>query len=332
MGLNNGGLRSGGLRNLSSIAPANFDVAISATNSPIQKGDTLVVDFSADNTGGASDTQEIRLEIDSVEEDSQAGVFLASGETTTGSLEWITDSNQTEKDYTATILSEDDTATQTVTVGSTLPNSPTAQYQYDAQLLDGFTGGETVSSWTDQRVSSVTINGQGTYRPSAINGYAAVDHDGVDDGFDSNETTLGLPVALIAVVDTSSLPSSEEDIIAPAGDNSDRLKLGASNGAWFAFGGGSVVQGSTDSSIQLVSCLSTGNDEVFLREEGTRTASVINSNSTEGVEAVSVGYEAANNRRSWTGSIGFVELHQNITESELATREQEIADYWDITL
>jgi len=213
-----------------------------------------------------------------------------------------------------------------------LPDSPTAQYQYDAQLLDGFTGGETVSSWTDQRVSSVTINGQGTYRPSAINGYAAVDHDGVDDGFDSNETTLGLPVALIAVVDTSSLPSSEEDIIAPAGDNSDRLKLGASNGAWFAFGGGSVIQGSTDSSIQLVSCLSTGNDELFLREEGTQTASTINSDETEGVEAVSVGYEAANNRRSWTGSIGFAEIHQNITHSELATREQEIADYWDITL
>ncbi len=148
------GLNNGGLRNLSSInVAANFDVAISATNSPIQRGDTLVVDFSADNTGGASDTQEIRLEIDSVEEDSQAGVFLVSGDTTTGSLEWVTDSNQTAKDYTATVLSENDTATQTVTVASAIPDSAISQEE-DGNLSE-YTG--TTSYFTAEE--SPTISG-----------------------------------------------------------------------------------------------------------------------------------------------------------------------------
>lgn len=222
-----------------------------------------------------------------------------------------------------------------LSVDNRIPDSPTAQYQYDATLLSGFQDGDTVSSWSDNRVSGVTITGGGTFR-SGSNGIAANDaiaFDGSNDGFASNETRLSLPAAAIAVVKTSSLPSSEQIIVGPAGDNSDRLKLGARNGSWFAFAGGGIMSGSSNASVRIVSVLSDGTGTAKLREDGTQTDSDSDSgDNTEGLEAVSIGFDAANDRRYWDGLISFVEIHQGISESQLAAREQEIADYLGIIL
>ena len=121
MGLKESGLR-GSLRSTSSVLPAFFDVTITNTNSPVQEGDILTVDYSADNTGDAQDMQDIRLEIDSVQEDVDPDVMLAGGASTTGTLEWDT-TGEPEAEYTATVLSDDDSDSVMVEIGTAIPDA-----------------------------------------------------------------------------------------------------------------------------------------------------------------------------------------------------------------
>ena len=130
MGLKEPGLR-GSLRSTSSVLPAFFDVTITNTNSPVQEGDILTVDYSADNTGDAQDSQDIRLEIDSVQEDVDPGVMLAGGASATGTLEWDT-TDEAEAEYTATVLSDDDSDSVTVEIGSAIPDDVVSRPVDDA--------------------------------------------------------------------------------------------------------------------------------------------------------------------------------------------------------
>ena len=126
MGLKEPGLR-GSLRNTSSVLPAFFDVTITNTNSPVQEGDILTVDYSADNTGETQDMQDIRLEIDSVQEDVDPDVMLAGGASTTGTLEWDT-TGEPEAEYTATVLSDDDSDSVMVEIGTAIPDNAVLRY------------------------------------------------------------------------------------------------------------------------------------------------------------------------------------------------------------
>ena len=114
MGLKESGLRAS-VRSVSTVVPAFFDVAITDTNSPINEGDVLVVDYSVDNTGDSFETQDIRLEIDSVQEDADLDVSLSGGASDTGTLEWDT-TGQGADTYEATLLSDDDSDTVTVEI------------------------------------------------------------------------------------------------------------------------------------------------------------------------------------------------------------------------
>ena len=138
MGLKESGLR-GSLRATSSVLPAFFDVTITNTNNPVQEGDILTVDYSADNTGDAQDIQDIRLEIDSVQEDVDPDVMLAGGASTTGTLEWDT-TGEDEAEYTATVLSDDDSDSVIVEIEAAIP---------DAEVLDDWADGEFTSNRDD---------------------------------------------------------------------------------------------------------------------------------------------------------------------------------------
>jgi len=95
---------------------AFFDVAISSTNSPVNEGSDLNVDYSVQNTGfSANNTQDIRLQIDTVEEDRDSNITLSPGSSTTGTLTWTTPSSSAGT-YNAAVLSDDDTASTSVTV------------------------------------------------------------------------------------------------------------------------------------------------------------------------------------------------------------------------
>ena len=142
MGLKESGLR-GSLRSTSSVLPAFFDVTITNTNSPVQEGDILTVDYSADNTGDAQDTQDIRLEIDSVEEDRDSDITLLGAQSTTGTLEWDT-TDEDETTYTATVLSDDDTDSVTVEIESAIPDSGVSRY-----IFPEGSGDITEDDWGD---------------------------------------------------------------------------------------------------------------------------------------------------------------------------------------
>ena len=191
MGLKEPGLR-GSLRNTGSVLPAFFDVTITNTNSPVQEGDILTVDYSADNTGDAQDMQDIRLEIDSVQEDVDPDVMLAGGASTTGTLEWDT-TGEPEAEYTATVLSDDDSDSVMVEIGSAIPDSGIAHFdaQDGSTVLDSSDNpvsfGNSVDTWEDisgENHDLTTTSGGPTYVEEGINGNPSLLFDGVDDIMD----------------------------------------------------------------------------------------------------------------------------------------------------
>ena len=214
-----------------------------------------------------------------------------------------------------------------------IPDSGTAQYQFDVRELNGFEDGNVVNDWTDTRISDVTASGSATYRENVLNGYSMLEFDGSDDGFVSAEGSLtNAPVAVIAVVAVDSLPADRERIIGYHTGN-NRTNIGANSQEWEAFGGGSTHRGSGSTDVNLVSVWNEVADpgDNRLREDGSQTSEHTGDN-TEGLEPVSIGYTDATDDTHWSEMIGFVEYHENISESELAVREQEIADYWGISI
>ena len=174
MGLKEPGLR-GSLRNTGSVVPAFFDVTITNTNSPVQEGDILTVDYSADNTGDAQDMQDIRLEIDSVQEDVDLDVMLSGGASTTGTLEWDT-TGEDEAEYTATVLSDDDSDSVMVEIGSDIPDSVLDQLDHRYKHDEG--SGDILTD--DIGDANFDIDGA-SWVSSAGEGGVHLDYDGIDD-------------------------------------------------------------------------------------------------------------------------------------------------------
>jgi len=133
-------------------ATPQFDVTITSTTSPVSPGDELGVTADVTNTGGAQGTQTITLNINnSVGQVDSTSVTLSAGGSTTQPLSWAVPSGQTEQDYTATVASADDTASQTVTVSS-VPSSVVSRPQDDSVLTRSLTLGvriEPDDDWPD---------------------------------------------------------------------------------------------------------------------------------------------------------------------------------------
>jgi hypothetical protein len=96
---------------------SNFQVSIDQTNSPVSEGETLKVNATLKNTGGQSGTQDVRLDIDSTQEDIEQGLTLASSEVVGVNLTWTTEDGDAG-DYSARVASENDAASVQVTVNS----------------------------------------------------------------------------------------------------------------------------------------------------------------------------------------------------------------------
>lgn len=92
----------------------NFQVTIDSTNSPVTEGETMEVTATIENTGTASDTQEVTLDIGGAQRDSTE-VTLEPGNQTTTTLSWATGSGDAG-DYTAAVATANDTAETDVTV------------------------------------------------------------------------------------------------------------------------------------------------------------------------------------------------------------------------
>jgi hypothetical protein len=154
------------------VAPGDYAVTITSTNSPVAEGSTLDVDVDVANNGQSDDAQDVTLTVDGAQRDSQT-VFLDSEQTKSITLSWATESGDAG-DYTATVESNDDTATASVTVdepaGSTICSSGTlSDYTEFTRLgADGITSNPTIECSTNftftenysLRVEGLTENGE----------------------------------------------------------------------------------------------------------------------------------------------------------------------------
>jgi hypothetical protein len=95
----------------------DFDVSIDSTNSPVSEGETLSVAATVTNAGTEPDQQSISLEIGAplIPMPDFTNVQLDPGESKTVTLTWDTDSGDAG-DYTAAVISNDDTDSVDVTV------------------------------------------------------------------------------------------------------------------------------------------------------------------------------------------------------------------------
>ena len=145
-----------------------FEVLIDSTNSPVVQGNTLEVDFTVNNTGEEDGEQDIELEFD--EEfnvvDTEADFFVAEGGTESGQLTYSVPSEQDPDDYSIWVRSEDDSATDTVTVEvatGTISGSVTVLGDplEDAEIY-------IVDSETNEVIEKVTTDENGEFTSSDI--------------------------------------------------------------------------------------------------------------------------------------------------------------------
>ncbi|GAB3023603.1 CARDB domain-containing protein [Natronobiforma cellulositropha] len=96
------------------LEPANFDISIAETTSPVVANETLLVNATVTNTGEVEDTQTISLETDGQPRDSDS-LTLAGGASETVTLAWATEEGEAGN-YTATVSSDDETDSTEVRV------------------------------------------------------------------------------------------------------------------------------------------------------------------------------------------------------------------------
>jgi len=173
-------------------ATPQFDVAIASTTSPVGPGDELGVTAEVTNTGGAQGTQTITLDINNgVGQVDSTSVTLSAGGSTTQPLSWAVPSGQTEQDYQATVSSADDSASQTVTVGSAVPASLVSHWTFDDADTNSGTAVDVVGS-NDGTISGGVTTGD----TGASQNYAtaeAYDFDGI-----SGRVTAPTPTVSVA--------------------------------------------------------------------------------------------------------------------------------------
>jgi len=177
-------------------APANFDVSIDSTNSPVEEGDTLTVTGTITNTGGQQDTQDIIASASGLGSITRT-VALNGGESRTETVSVPTSAGDAGT-YTVTVESENDTATTTVEVESDggddtftdpLPgfnNPPQNTGELDPNLFEDIDGDgdgtdptQTVTLWselvvnpqafddlTQEQVDALDWNGDGQLTPA----------------------------------------------------------------------------------------------------------------------------------------------------------------------
>jgi outer membrane protein assembly factor BamB len=97
-------------------SPANFEVTIDSTNSPVTEGEVLNITGTIENIGGQQDTQTITATASGLGSITRT-VMLNAGESTTEMVSVPTSTGDAGT-YTVTVESENDTATTTVEVES----------------------------------------------------------------------------------------------------------------------------------------------------------------------------------------------------------------------
>ena len=317
MGLKESGLRAS-VRSVSTVVPAFFDVAITDTNSPVNEGDVLVVDYSVDNTSDSFETQDIRLEIESVQEDADLDVSLSGGASDSGTLEWDT-TGQDADTYEATVLSDDDSDTVTVEIESTIPDSELLHAAYDFSKEDGTT---PVVDRSDNNLDLDTGSYSGVN--DDINGVQAGEFDGVDDTVFTTSGSMDFPY-LVATVHRPDDTDGNHVPVMP----SDSFVFHKIDAGDFFMRTTNSVRGSAATEGDAVIHLSVfDGDDSEIRIDGSVDAS--GSQDNVDYDGVGVGSRESGDSEFYDGAIGEVLLYDGIPD--IGEVESYLSNKWGVSI
>lgn len=196
---------------------------------------------------------------------------------------------------------------------------------YDAQQLTAYSDGDTVGTWTDKINSNDATNSEGsaTYRPTGINGYPALEFSG-SQGYLAT-ISYNQPVTVFAV---ASFDNSDN---ATAYATGGFISMGYKSGSGFSIRSDSFsdISGATGSGLKLLTGVIDGSN-TEIREEGSTTA--VGDASSASAEDIYLGYTSGS-QFQLDGLIGeVVVVNDSMTQTEIESEEQRLADKWGITL
>ena len=96
-----------------------FDVSITDAPAGVRGGEDIVVDFTVENTGSISGTQDVAFLVDGQQEDALTGQTLAPDATLSDTFTYTTTSGQVGQDLTVEVRTDDDSAQRTIPVNAT---------------------------------------------------------------------------------------------------------------------------------------------------------------------------------------------------------------------
>jgi len=313
------------------VINSQFDVSITGTNGPVEPGNTLDVTADVSNSGTDQDTQTVTLDINnSVGQVDSTSVTLSGGGSTTQTLSWAVPSGQAEQDYTATVASADDTASQTVTVGSAAFTTSMFQnpiQQYSAAVYGGADGDSPFALPEVVTGSSASAEGTPTFRANQ-SGFAAAEYDGSNDGHNGLTADLptgGVQVSFAALVYVDSVNTGRVFAYGDGGNGSTALLAVRSGqtveatvlGSSFSFARGGTYQ--TGQWITIGASFDTDTATAYLN--GSSVASDGGSNYNLTNQDAGIGYTGANQSFYFDGYIA------EVVVSLAAEPDQTFTDY-----
>jgi len=215
--------------------------------------------------------------------------------------------------------------------GSAIPDS--VQYQVNAKELSGFNDGDTVNTRPAQvgQNDMNTVNGDPEYQSSAINGYAGVVYDSSNSEYHSVSYASDISEPYTVIVVYKHTESAWGDIYSQDGVQNPYLGDDPGTPRYLQSAGSPNTGGSPSQNTPTVAVGKfTGDSGSFFRANGTEILSG-DVGSVSPVDSLRLG-ERGDGKKSFDGPISFFEIHSGEPSNGLKTREQQVADMWDITI
>ena len=125
---------------VSSLDPASFDLTSDGDNSPVLEGENFEVNYSVENSGDESDSQDVELSVDGDQKNINTHT-LDSGESESDTLVWSTEEGDNGDDIGYSVSSGDDSFSGSLTVDGGEVSSPSVGGEWSRVEPAGAEGG-----------------------------------------------------------------------------------------------------------------------------------------------------------------------------------------------
>ena len=208
-----------------------------------------------------------------------------------------------------------------------IPDS--AVYRFDAHSINA-TDGDSITSWQCD-VTGDTITGDATYTNDGIDGEPAVYFNGTDDKLEDHSFIDITNPTIFYIVNVDDV--STRGHLTGRIDNEDGTGMRWEGGddIWDVEVPNTFNDVGGDADSRLISHRVEGNGDITVRIDETQEYK--QNNGSCDLQAMSLGYEAENDRRYYPGHLGLIEVHdEQLSDSEIEEREQELVDEWNLSI